>query len=119
MDIVKPSISGGRNLASLYGQKPETGGADQARLSQGECQAKQSGPTGTAAAPVLQISAEALDKVERQEALQVAKEIYAELPDSRQDVITLVKSRIASGFYDNTDVKDVLAERLTAVLRKA
>jgi len=64
------------------------------------------------------ISPEAQSRAERQEALQLAKEIYRTLPDTRQEAVSRARQRLQEGFYDRVSVREQLAERLTRVAKR-
>jgi hypothetical protein len=117
VDIGKPAISGGPDLARLYGQKADLNASREAEQQVGES------PQGTtamgkgAAAVMVEISPEALERSERQEALQVAREQYTSLPAVREDVVADVKQRLADGFFESDAVLEQLADRLLPLAR--
>ena len=117
MEIGKPSSTGGQDLARLYGQKTDPEQVGEAKTERGERQTGQAGSSGTGLAATVEISPEALERAARQEALQLAKELYNNLPDSRQDVIARVKQRMSEGWYDSQNVRETLTDRLVTLLR--
>lgn len=118
MDIGKAAATAGADLARIYGQGT---GAEKTREAEkrecGECQ-----PDGRAAAgadrELVSISPEARSRADRQEALQLAKEIYRTLPDTRAEAVSLAKQRLAAGYYDRDAVREELADRLTQVAKR-
>lgn len=118
MDIGKTAIASGSDLATAYGQKAELAGSREAEPHRGEKpQVTADAKTGGAAAVMVEISPEALERSEQQEALQVVREHYANLPDAREDVVARVKQGLAEGYYDTDGVKEQLADRLMALGR--
>ncbi len=118
MEIGKPAVTGGPDPASLYKQRAEAEKTGVAPEECGECQAQKTGPDGRQVSALVEISPEALARVERQEALQLAKDIYDRLPDTRQEVISRVKQKLEEGYYDSQSVKNELTERLTDVVKR-
>ncbi len=117
MDIGKPAVTGGPDLAKLYGQKTKLDGSRQPEQHVGNPpQGVQSTAKG-AAAVMVEISPEALERSERQEALQVAREQYSSLPAVREEVVADVKQRLAEGYYESDAVLDQLADRLMPLAR--
>ena len=117
MEIVKPSSTGGSELARLYGQKSDPDPTGEAKQECGECQTRQAGSAGTGLAVKVEISPEARERAASQEALQLAKEQYNELPDTRQEVIAEVKEKIAAGWYETQIVRETLTDKLVSLLR--
>ncbi len=97
MDIVKPAIGGGPELTRLYGQKSDLNASRETEQQDGESPRSTTATSKGAAAVMVEISPEALDRSERQEALQVAREQYGSLPPVREDIVAEVKQRQAEG----------------------
>jgi len=119
VEIGKPPATGAQELAKLYGQKNDPAGVGDAKTERGERQTRQSGSAGTGLAAAVEISSEARDRASRQEALQLAKEIYPSLPDSRQEVVISVREKLAAGWYESDAVQEALVDRLVGLLRAA
>jgi hypothetical protein len=117
VDIGKESVIRGADLTSLYGRQTGTDNSAKTETEHGERQKVSTGRNGTAA-QMVEISSEAIDLANRQEALQLAKEIYADLPDTRQDVVAEVKAKLAAGFYESEGVQAELTDRLTSILKR-
>jgi hypothetical protein len=118
VDIGKAAATAGADLARIYGQETgaeKTGGARQQEC--GECQLERRGTAG-AERELVSISPEAQSRADRQEALQLAKEIYRKLPDARQEAVSRAKQRLSEGYYDKESVREQLAERLTRVAKR-
>jgi hypothetical protein len=113
VDIAKPGTSTGPDLATLQGQKGESVAAER-----GEGQLQKSGAGGTAVRPMLEISAEARERIERQEALQMAREQYDQAPETRAEAVEQARQRLDSGFYDSDEVAEVLTEKLSTLIRR-
>jgi len=118
VDIGKAAATAGADLARIYGQgngAEKTG--ETKRQECGECQPERQGVAG-ADRELVTISPEAQSRAERQEALQLAKEIYRTLPDTRQEAVSRARQRLQEGFYDRVSVREQLAERLTRVAKR-
>ena len=113
MDIAKTGASTGPDLATLQGQKGESVAAER-----GEGQLQKSGAGGTALRPKLEISAEARERIEGQEALRTAREQYAQVPKTRAEAVERAIQRLDSGFYDSDEVAEALAEKLSTLIRR-
>ncbi len=117
VEIGKSAAVHGQELAKLYGQRAESEGAPEVS----DQQATQNRPVGTGegrAAVMVQISPEARDRAEREEALAAAKAVYPDLPPIRADVVEAVRQRLEAGFYETPAVKDALVERLLPLARR-
>lgn len=118
MEIGKAAVTGGADLAKLYGQKTDLDESREAQTERGEsAQRSTTASPGGAAAAMVEISPEALERSERQEALHLARETYAALPDAREDVVAEVKQRLAEGYYESDGVREQLANRLVNLAR--
>ena len=113
MDIAKTGASTGPDLATLQGQKGESVAAER-----GEAQLQKSGAGGTAVQPMLEISAEARERIEGRELLQKAREQYDQVPETRSDVVDRAKQRLESGFYDSEEVAEALTDKLSNLVRR-
>ena len=120
MEIGKSSTIQPQDLTKLYAQRSETDGAQGAGTSAVATEsASARGNAVSAAAPVLvEISAEARERAEQQESLQLARDLYDRLPAVRSEVVAAVKARLAAGYYDSDEVKNALADRLTGLIRR-
>ncbi len=117
MDIGKPAVTGGPDLAKLYGQKTQLDASRQPEQDAGNATQRIKTTATGAAAVMVEISPEALDRSERQEALQVAREQYSSLPAVREEVVADGKQRLAEGYYESDAVLDQLADRLMPLAR--
>ncbi len=118
MEIGKTVVTGGADLAKLYGQKTDTSESREAQAERGESpQPASVAKGGGAAAAMVEISPEALERSERQEALHLARETYADLPDTRENVVADVKQRLAEGYYETEAVREQLTDRLVNLAR--
>ncbi|MBN2169883.1 MAG: flagellar biosynthesis anti-sigma factor FlgM [Candidatus Krumholzibacteriota bacterium] len=118
MDIGKAAATAGADLARIYGQgtsAEKTGETKQQEC--GECQPERRSTAG-ADRELVSISPEAQSRADRQEALQLAKEIYRQLPDARQEAVSRAKQRLSEGYYDKESVREELAERLTRIAKR-
>ena len=118
MEIGKPAATGGPESAALQGRDRDTGRTGEAKGDRGECKPNPIGHGTVASSAKLEISAEGRDRAERQEALQLAKDRYDNIPEVRQEVIARVKERLAEGFYDSERVQLELGRRLSQVIKR-
>jgi len=117
VEIGKSAAVQGQELAKLYGQRAEADSAPEV-LSR---QTAHNRPVSTGegrAAVMVEISSEARERAEREEALATAKALYPELPAVREDVVAVVRQRLDAGFYETEAVKDALVERLLPLARR-
>lgn len=116
MEIGKSAAVQGQELAKLYGQRPEAEGAPELRGQQ----APQGRPVATGegrAAVMVEISPEAQERIEREEALVAARALYPDLPPVREEVVAAVRQRLDAGFYASAEVREALVERLLPLAR--
>jgi hypothetical protein len=117
VEIGKSAAAQGQELAKLYGQRTEAESASELSTRQNT----QSRPVGTGegrAAVMVEISPEARERAEREEALAAAKALYPEVPALRADVVEAVRQRLDAGFYETAAAKEALVERLLPLARR-
>lgn len=77
---------------------------------------------GTERGPAAQERVEISDRAQQlgrmRHMLEVGRAAYAEEPDVRQDRLAEVRSRLQTGHYADEEVRQTVADRLGAVLRK-
>lgn len=64
----------------------------------------------------ISISEEALRAQRLERDKRVALEVINSLPETREDKVNLAKERLKSGFYESTNVKEVLVGKLGEIL---
>ena len=117
MQIVKPDASHGLDPATLKGQDRDLRKTNPLELGSRERTSEALGKA-EGRSDLIQISSEALDRAEREEALHLIRESYRGLEGIRRDVVESVRQRIADGYYDQSDVLDELAERLLPIVMR-
>lgn len=117
MQIGKPEARGGADLAKLLGQNTDAKPAGTADGNPRAERAEDSKSPVRTDSELIEISAEARERAEREEALQVVREAYRGLEGIRRDVVDTVRQRIESGYYESEEVLDQVAERLMSVIK--
>jgi len=117
VQIGKPDASHGLDPATIQGQDRDLRQADP--LGQGPRDGRsEAAGKAEGSSDLIQISSEARDRAEREEALHLIRESYRGLEGIRRDVVESVRQRIADGYYDQSEVLDELAERLLPVVTR-
>ncbi len=116
VEIGKPDARGGADLAKIHGQNTDPRPAG---MASGDSRGEQVGDSSSARAKseLIEISAEARARAEREEALQVLHEAYRGLEGIRRDVVETVRQRIENGYYESEEVLHQLADRLLPVVK--
>jgi hypothetical protein len=117
VDIGKTGAAGGPKLAGAYAKGQEAERAESGAPASGESR-QSAGAKGAAAAAQPEFSAAALERAERQEALSVVKTAYDKLPETRQEVLSAVREKLATGHYDSPAVLEALSSRLGTLIRR-
>jgi len=117
VEIGKSAAVQAQELARLYGQNPETEAAGQSAVAQSPQTRSVAAGEGRATVMV-EISAEAQERAQREESLAAAKAQYAQLPAGRAEVIAAVRQRLDEGFYASDAVKEALTDRLLPLARR-
>jgi hypothetical protein len=117
VQIGKPDATSGADLAKIQGQNsdPRTAGMASGN-PQGERTADKASSVATKS-ELIEISAEARARAEREEALQVFNEAYRGLEGIRRDVVETVRQRIETGYYESEEVLHQLADRLLPIVK--
>lgn len=104
------------NIGGTHGNIP------QRRIGSQEAQGKSAAPAGDAARDSAGSASQSGDSAEisasTQDLLAKAREAFDSTPAVREDRVAEVKQRIASGYYNNSEVIDALASGLTGVLNE-
>lgn len=80
-----------------------------------ETEASQSSPAKAKPADTMEISDEAHRMVDLRKAVDTGREAMQAMPDIREDKVALAKKRLEQGFYNSSQVRDDIAQKLGAV----
>ncbi len=117
MQIDKPEATSGADLAKILGQSAETHPKGAAAGNSKAERGRDSMSPARTKSELIEISAEARSRAEREEALQVFHEAYRGLEGIRRDVVETVRQRIETGYYESEEVLNQLADKLMPVIK--
>jgi hypothetical protein len=116
--IGKPDARHGLDPATLVGQDRDLRQAEPLEQGLREGRSEATGKAEEASSDLIQISSEARQRAEREEALHLIRESYRGLEGIRRDVVESVRQKVADGYYDQAEILDELAERLLPIVMR-
>lgn len=118
MQIGKPDTSNGFDPAKILGQDCDLRKTDSLDPALQEKRSEGAKAVSETQSDLIQISSEARERAEREEALHLIRESYRGLEGIRRDVVESVRQRVADGYYDRAEVLDELAGRLLPIVMR-